>query len=445
MQAAEGNALDGARPAPRVDWLIVLALMALYAAGYAYITFVTDTARDVGTGWRIAHGEELPLLGPYIGGRWKLGPIWFYVLAALVALGRSLTAVSLGVGALAALKLCFAYALGRRLHGRTLGLAWAALLALPGWGSIEQVVFTHFNLVEAAVLGTLLAAHRAWLAPSAARFALVGLAFSLAMHAHPTALVAAPVVVLAWWAARPGGAAQRLRAAAAIVIGGLVPLVPMLVSEARTGFHQFTATVDFVGQGGFGARLAQSPRLLLEFARNDLRVARDLLQPLGPAGLAVAAASAALLVLGAVLALALPGRVPRRVRWLGAAYCAACIAGASALRHPASVYFFYAILPFGTGVAALGWAALSERLAAQRGALVGLALAGFGLLAFERAPVRAQRGVARRLAAPAGRGHRTRRRSPQGRRATERLPARVRPGRARPRRVPGAGRPDRAR
>ena len=65
--------------------LLVLAFV-LHVAGYAFVTLVTDTARDVGEAWRIAHGEALPLRGPSIGQRWSLGPAWFYLLAPIAGL-----------------------------------------------------------------------------------------------------------------------------------------------------------------------------------------------------------------------------------------------------------------------------------------------------------------------------------------------------------------------
>lgn len=363
----------------RIDACIVVALMGLYAAAYAYSTVLMDTARDVGVAWRIAHGEEFPLYGPYIGARWRLGPAWFYLLAPLVGLARSMTVVALGVGLLASLKFPLAYLAGLRIGGRAFGLAWVALLALPGVVSVEQALYSHFNLVAAAVLGTLLAAQAAVARPSASRWAVLGVSVSLALHAHPTAIVLAPLLPWAWLRAR-----GRLRLAAGalgLAAGGLLPLLPMLIEEAREGFGQLGATAAFVGSGGFTERLARSPVVLIAFARNAVLVAEGFLAPIGAAGAAIVWGTALALGLGVGAALTLRSSASLRTRRAIAGYVVAALAGVSALRHPASIYFFYALLPLGCGVAAAGWSALSERLDERRRALPALALATFSVAA----------------------------------------------------------------
>jgi hypothetical protein len=365
----------------RSDAWIVLALMGLYAAAYAYTIVLMDTARDVGVAWRIAHGEELPLYGPYVGARWRLGPAWFYLLAPLVGLARSMTVVSVGVGLLASLKFPLAYLAGRRLAGRTCGLAWVALLALPGMVSLEQAVYSHFNLVQAAVLGTLLAAQAAADRPSLLRWAVLGACFSLALHGHPTAIVVGPVLPWAWWRARGRGGVRATAVAAGLAAGGVLPLLPMLVEEARGGFGQLGATAAFVSSGGFGERLAQSPAVLIAFARNAVTVAAAFLAPIGPAGGVIVGGTVLALVLGLAAALFVPGSISLRARRALAAYVLAAFAGLSALRHPASVYFFCAVLALGCGLAAAGWSALCERLDERRRDLPALALAAFSVLA----------------------------------------------------------------
>lgn len=378
----DASELPDARAGPGsrrwIDAALVVALMVLYATAYAYSTVLTDTARDVGTAWRIAHGEEHPLYGPYIGARWRLGPAWYYLLAPLVGLARSMTVVSIGVGLLASLKFPLAYLAGLRIAGRACALAWVALLALPGVVSVEQALYSHFNLAAAAVLGTLLAALAAAERPGALRWAVLGASFSLALHAHPTAIVVAPLLPWAWWHARASMRAATV--AIGLTAGGLLPLVPMLVEEARGGFGQLGATAAFVGSGGFGERLARSPALLLAFARNAMLMAEGFLAPLGAAGAAVVWGTVLALALGVAMALFLPAHVSLRARRALAAYVLVALAGVSALRHPASVYFFYALLPLGCGVAAAGWAALCELLDERRRALPALALAAFAVL-----------------------------------------------------------------
>ncbi|HVF34477.1 MAG TPA: hypothetical protein VND91_04080, partial [Candidatus Saccharimonadia bacterium] len=159
---------------------LLVAIAMLHLAGYAYTTTIVDTARDVGEAWRIAHDDAWPLRGPQIGQRWSLGPAWFYLLAPVVALARSMTAVALAVGALATLKFALAWQLGRTLVDARFGWLFAFVLALPGWASLEHVVFAHTNLAGTATLAFGLAALAAWRRPHAARYVLTGIALSLA-------------------------------------------------------------------------------------------------------------------------------------------------------------------------------------------------------------------------------------------------------------------------
>ncbi len=344
--------------APKGDVLFVLAIMAISIAGYEFATVIPDTSRDVGTAWRLVHQGEWPVLGPEIGQRWHLGPAWFYVLAPLVAVARSMTMVALGVGLLAALKFPLAYALGRRLQGRELGVLWVALLALPGWASLEQVIFAHTNLVETMTLGTLLAGvivargeGGAW------RWAVLGAMWSLAWHAHPTTVMLAPAIAYAVWRGHRSQARRAIWPWFALMLGLMLPLAPMIVHEVSTGFSQVEATRAFVADGAFGARLSRVPVVVIGWFVHGFTLVRDhLFAPMRAWGAVVAIFSAAAIAMGTFLALVAPGAPPRRIRVAIAIWIVMAMLAIAMLRDAASFYLFYVAVPLVTGLAALGWA-----------------------------------------------------------------------------------------
>ena len=99
--------------------LLLLLLRVPYAASHM------DIARDMWVAWRLLHGEALPLEGPVLNGIVHLGPVWYYLLAALQFLGRTWYGTIALLGFLAALQIPLAYLLGKELHSRRAGLFFA--------------------------------------------------------------------------------------------------------------------------------------------------------------------------------------------------------------------------------------------------------------------------------------------------------------------------------
>jgi hypothetical protein len=241
----------------------LLALMALHVAPYPFSTVILDTARDLVAAQRLLDAGEWPLRGPVINAMAYLGPAWFYLVAALLALARSVAGTLLLVGVLASLKFPLAYVLGARWRGPRYGLLFALALALPGWNLAQQVLVTHWNLVEAAVIAAALpllalargGTPRHWLA--------YGLLQSLALHAHPATIVLAlalPFVARrrrSFWRTDLGSVAGGIALA-------LLPFVPMLVAEARDGWPALAAIAQYAQQPpaglGWGAYLDGATR-----------------------------------------------------------------------------------------------------------------------------------------------------------------------------------------
>lgn len=232
------------RPRPGT-WVLLGLLVLLANLGQVWpltsAIFEIDLARDVTEGFAVLDGQEPPLRGPEIGGRFHLAPWWFYVAAAVLAVAPSLSAYTLLLGVLASLKFALAAWVGVLLGGARLGAALVAAVALPGVTAYQFFGVTHTNFVEGFLWLSLAALlklpGRRWAAGvdrqngSAGRLhaglwaGLSALAFCLAIHAHPTALAALPL-----WLALYLVCADGVRRAVTLlpwaVVGGVLPLLP---------------------------------------------------------------------------------------------------------------------------------------------------------------------------------------------------------------------------
>jgi uncharacterized membrane protein YbaN (DUF454 family) len=234
------------------DWFavsVIALLMLSHALPYAWATVTLDTARDLAAAHRIVDGEVL-LRGPQFNGLFHLGPIWFYLLAPVLALTKSQAWTLLWVGFLAALKFPLAYRIGRSIRDTALGLCLAGLMALPGWSSLGSMFPTHTVMVEAAVLLQLLLMFRLSIGADSNYWAWLGLAGGLALHAHPSAafvLLLIPVVL--WTRRRTFQPTEMIP----MLLGALLfalPLLPMVLAEWREGWPAFEPTLAFAKQNG---------------------------------------------------------------------------------------------------------------------------------------------------------------------------------------------------
>ncbi|MDW8313092.1 MAG: hypothetical protein RMK02_10200 [Burkholderiales bacterium] len=232
---SQGGSLPAATP--RLwESLTLLGAVALAMAGQllglASAIVEIDIARDLTEGFAILDGEVHPRQGPQIGGIFHLGPWWFYLVAAVLLLSPSLTAYTLIMGALASLKFPIAAWVGLRLAGPRFAALLVAASALPGVAAYQFFGVSHTSFVELFVWlgGALLLEGRRCLARPHAQTIwcfLSGLAFCLALHAHPTALAWTPFwfVGLVWAA---GNGPRAMVCILAGLLGAVLPLLPML-------------------------------------------------------------------------------------------------------------------------------------------------------------------------------------------------------------------------
>jgi hypothetical protein len=366
-----------ARRPSRADMAVVGAFMAIYIASSYFGAAGPDTTRDVAAALAIRDLGALPLHGPLLAGTAHLGPLWFYLLSLPMLLARSWVGVAVFVAVIGSLQFPLAYAAGRRLIDRRFGILWCALLALPGWGSFQLVGFSHTNMVPTCSMLALYALVRLaqqrrprWLVVSA-------LAFSLALHAHPTTIVLAPMIVIVALLAMPNiGALLRWSVLAMLV--ALLPFAPLFADRTAVAAPLATQVAEYVGSTMQASNLlGTGPLLWATLARGPRIVAEAFVAivPGLPVAVVVAVLALELAALAGLLFAARRQPLPVVAALLATVGAAALIAW---LRSATPFYMTYALLPFVAALGALGLyglcAGLQQRGSALLGGIVSLAL-----------------------------------------------------------------------
>lgn len=285
---------------------LLSVLMVVYALPAPWSTIITDTARDFIESAPLLSGS-LPLRGPEIVGAFNLGPVWYLTIALAIALTGSVAATLTLAALLAALKFPLAYLCGRHLVDARFGLIWALALAVPGMANFTQLVITHTAMVEAATLAWLYVSIRIAERGHPAWWLAFGAAASLALHAHPTTMLLAPIAL--WLVVRRRAWNGELGWLLAGLAVALLPLLPMLIAEAAEGWPALQRSAAYAGQRSGQPGLAGVAPLYLGLGLNAPRfivdgLLSDDLRPLGWLLYALLAISA---VAGGWLALRQPG------------------------------------------------------------------------------------------------------------------------------------------
>jgi hypothetical protein len=357
-----------------------VAMTVVYIAGGTIVAAGYDSGRDLAQGLAIARGIARPDSGPSIAGAAALGPWYYYLVAAPLALFGSWLSVALWIATLGALQLPLGHALGHALGGPRLGLAVAAASMLPGWGSFELVGFAHTNLVRVAVMAWALASLLAWRRRSPAWFVAAALAATVAVHAHPTTfwtLLALPVLAarLAWTGRERAASAVAVLAALLVAALAFWPLIApgsrLIANSAATA----SANVSLANLARSGSVLVglvlHGPTALWQIAWGD---APALARAGGAACIVLVAAGG----LGAIAGLL---RAESRCAFAGMlAWFAIALTATVLVRPTTPFYMTYAVLPAYALVVGAGWHRLAVTLvrdgASLRPALSGPALSG---------------------------------------------------------------------
>ncbi|HEX3631651.1 MAG TPA: glycosyltransferase family 39 protein [Casimicrobiaceae bacterium] len=367
-----------ARGPIRRDLLAVAAFMAIYIASSWFGAAGPDTTRDVAAALSIRDLGVLPLHGPLLAGTAHLGPLWFYLLSLPIMLARSWVAVAVFVAVIGSLQFPLAYAAGRRLIDRRFGLLWCALLALPGWGSFQLVGFSHTNMVPVCSMLVLYALVRLAQQRRPRWLVVAAVAFSLALHAHPTTIVLAPVIVIVALLAMPSFGAL-LRWGAIAILVALLPFAPLVADRSTAAAPLAAQVADYAGSTMHASNLLGTGPLLWAMLARGPRLVADAFVAIVP-GLPAAAVIAVLaLELAALAGLLFAARrqpLPVAAALLATVAAAALIAW---LRPATPFYMTYALLPFLAALGALGLYGLCAGLP-ERGSALLAGIVGFMLL-----------------------------------------------------------------
>ncbi|HEX4330807.1 MAG TPA: hypothetical protein VH040_01605 [Usitatibacter sp.] len=379
----------GPNASMRASRLLVAAMYIVYVASFAWSIAVPDTARDAYIAHGIRVGTFLPLEGPVLGvpSAVHFGPLWYYLVSVPLWVSDTWIAFVLFQGIVCGLKFPLAWHCGRRLAGDRFGLAWAGVLALPGWATLEGLVPFNASAVAAASLGVL----AAWLhardrAASVSSMLLLGLAVGIALHAHPSTAPLFLLGVEALYRARRSG--RRNVLAAFAYLGGVAILfVPYFASQAIAGWPDFATARGYVAAQLAPGRILLTPELLAAQLYQGPRFAAfDLARWPEAAAVALGAAISLLALVASVFAC----RGAPALRRIFAAFALATLAllpWVLLLRANTPFYFMNVVAPAAGGAFAAGIAALSLRwpracpekalaciaLALQLAILVGLA------------------------------------------------------------------------
>ena len=366
-----------ARRPSRADAAVVAAFMAIHIASSYFGAAGPDTTRDVAAALAIRDLGALPLQGPLLAGTSHLGPLWFYLLSLPMLVSRSWLGVAVFVAVISSLQFPLAYAAGRRLIDRRFGLLWCALLALPGWASFQLVGFSHTNLVPTCSMLVLYALVRLAQQRQARWLVAAAAAFSLALHAHPTTIVLAPIIAIVALLAMPSGGAL-LRWSVPAILVALLPFAPLLADRTAAAAPLIAQAAVYASSTMHASNLLGTGPLLWAMLADGPRIVADAFLAMAPGVPAAATIAVLALELAALAGLLFAARrqpLPVATALLATVAAAALIAW---LRPATPFYMTYALLPLVAALAALGLyglcAGLHERGAALLRGIVGLAL-----------------------------------------------------------------------
>jgi len=341
-----------------------------------------DLAHDLFVAWRMLHEGDIPWSGRVLAGTIHLGPVYYWLLAVLLALGRGWFGAVMLLGFLASTQIVLAYLAGKELHSRTAGMFWALGLLVPSWSTFEWLFPGHNLLTTSLVLAFVLCAARYVRRPQRRYLVGMALCFVLALHAHPTTLALGWVglAVLGWALRRRHLPLRDLALAAAVAA---LPLIPYLAWDAGQGFADFHAGADYLSGGEKTGHLGMLwPIFAATAVSGTLYWFATILQwPL-----AMACAATLLVGLGGaagVFGLLRALRTPRmrRLVWIGAASVFAIVLTTALIRGITPYYMTTVLRTALAGMVAIGLADLgAQRLAwIARAATVAIVTAAYVL------------------------------------------------------------------
>lgn len=278
--------------------------------------FLEDQVDQLQNFEALLHLKPYALLGPAMSGTQPtahaLGPIGAITLGLPVALGFGIDGSHAVMSLILSAATAFAFVVLLRID-RPFAWLWFSIFCASGlvWWNAGLFWVTTLLLPAGLVLMGV-AASCLW-RPSLMKMVLLALLAVFAMHIHPAAVIAAPIVAIAGARAafrlragqavryRSGQPARPLspRAKLTIVLLAIAAFGPYLLAEGLTGFQNSRAVLAHVRQ------TTNDQPLAIDAARQTLLIATDPTQALTSAGLSTVSVVAIGCALAAFTVLAL--------------------------------------------------------------------------------------------------------------------------------------------
>ncbi len=221
-----------------------------------YLTFLGDEGRDALVVYNILHGH-LTLLGPTssVGG-FFLGPIYYYIMApAMWVAGYSPVGPAVMIAIFGILTVWLVYYVGSKFFDTTSGLIAAALYAIAPVVILYSRSSWNPNLMPLTTLLLMYCLYKAVAKNSWKLFGLVGLLLGIAMQLHYLAVFTGPIIavytitggyIVLSGKNRPFIWKNIGKNGLVIILGFIIGWSPFLAFEARHGFNNIRAILNFV-------------------------------------------------------------------------------------------------------------------------------------------------------------------------------------------------------
>lgn len=234
-----------------IDYLVLVVFSVLIMVAAPLSGMVYDTARSFYSGYIIANSQSFPLQGPVLAGVLHAGPIWYYFISIPILFGSGLTGVIFWCKGWYVVTVIMAYKSGSVLTEdeqtqRVFGLCLVSQLLGFGWHSMTNYITAHTMYQWLCMLAVLCFLHRALKKHMTGSFFMSGLFFSLAIHAHPSAIILFPFVI--YTAVLFGIGNIHLKWPIVLFsVGFLLAFLPYLTYQLINGWPDFYTSKAFIG------------------------------------------------------------------------------------------------------------------------------------------------------------------------------------------------------
>ena len=220
-----------------IYWLIPSII---YLTSSFFSVINVDGVRDYLEAYTIASGEDFTLVGPQMAFSFHVAPLWYYFLSILLIFSKSWLVLSVFVTFLTVFKFYYAFKLGNALLGQQYAILLIATMMLASFTIIQQITFTHTNLIEVAILYIIYFCITFDINSSKKWFYL-GFLVAIALHIHPTT-----AVVAFWIIPKLFQSKSSFKNLGVSSIGFLVPFLPIIVHEFISDFENIKGVIEYL-------------------------------------------------------------------------------------------------------------------------------------------------------------------------------------------------------